>query len=91
MPLTVAEPRFFSEYDVAALTTNATNLSVEVVRVVEVTSSSIVSQRQEEEEEERRRGEEDARCLKALLCYSSSSQLKVLHSLFLLQNKHTIR
>jgi len=68
VPLTVAEPRFFSEYDVAALTTKTPptfplKLFV-LLREVDVVVDCNLNDKEEEEEEEVK---EDARCLKALL------------------------
>ena len=70
MPLTVAEPRFFSEYDVAALTTKTPptfplKLFV-LLREVDVVVDCNLNDKEEEEEEEEE-VKEDARCLKALL------------------------
>ena len=71
MPLTVAEPRFFSEYDVAALTTKTPptfplKLFV-LLREVDVVVDCNLNDKEEEEEEEEEEVKEDARCLKALL------------------------
>ena len=71
VPLTVAEPRFFSEYDVAALTTKTPptfplKLFV-LLREVDVVVDCNLNDKEEEEEEEEEEVKEDARCLKALL------------------------
>jgi len=72
VPLTVAEPRFFSEYDVAALTTKTPptfplKLFVLLREVDVVVDCNLNDKEEEEEEEEEEEVKEDARCLKALL------------------------